>query len=130
MLACICLCPLQRGGRRKGGCGRLLRAYLENDLFSGTEEHYTSGFKQSRSSHDSEHYCDSRYASQLLPLFNILPYLNETTDQKILDFSLSQNSYTPVDTEAYSFIENDRPYADGSTWKSELFGRIGTCVTL
>jgi hypothetical protein len=73
-----------------------------------------------------EQLSDSRYASPLLPLFNILPYINEKNYQKNLVFSLGQNIYTPVDTDAYALIEDDRPYAGwlylgiGVVWKDEV----------
>jgi hypothetical protein len=106
--------------------GGTLGLYMENDLFGGTDEHYTSGFKLSWSSRDLEQLSDSRYASPLLPLFNILPYINEKNYQKNLVFSLGQNIYTPVDTDAYALIEDDRPYAGwlylgiGVVWKDEV----------
>jgi lipid A 3-O-deacylase len=106
--------------------GGTLGLYMENDLFGGTDEHYTSGFKLSWSSRDLEQLSDSRYASPLLPLFDILPYINEKNYQKNLVFSLGQNIYTPVDTDAYALIEDDRPYAGwlylgiGVVWKDEV----------
>jgi hypothetical protein len=106
--------------------GGTLGLYMENDLFGGTDEHYTSGFKLSWSSRDLEQLSDSRYTSPLLPLFDILPYINEKNYQKNLVFSLGQNIYTPVDTDAYALIEDDRPYAGwlylgiGVVWKDEV----------
>lgn len=110
----------------KDDAGGTLGLYLENDLFAGTDQHYTSGFKLSWSSHDLEQLSDSRYANPLLPLFNILPFINEKDYQKNLVFALGQNIYTPVDTEAYGLIEDDRPYAGwlylgvGVVWKNAV----------
>ena len=59
--------------------GGTLSIYLENDLFAGTDRQYTSGVKVSWSSSDLANYSDSPYASPFLPLFNALPYINETT---------------------------------------------------
>jgi lipid A 3-O-deacylase len=111
-------------GAGKDEAGGTFGLYLENDLFAGTDEHYTSGFKLSWSSHDLEQLGDSRYANPLLPLFNVLPYINEKDYQKNLVFALGQNIYTPVDTVASGLLVNDRPYAGwlylglGVVWKN------------
>jgi len=116
-------CLSESLGAGKDQAGGTLGLYLENDLFAGTDEHYTSGFKLSWSSHDLEQFSDSRYANPLLPLFNILPYINEKNYQKNLVFALGQNIYTPVDTAAHELIKDDRPYAGwlylglGVVWK-------------
>lgn len=97
--------------------------YVENDAFADTDRDYTSGVKLSWSSADLDNLSDSPYASPFLPLFNILPYINERDYQKNLVFSLGQNIYTPENTEAYGLIEDDRPYAGwlylglGVVWK-------------
>lgn len=111
-------------GAGKDEAGGTLGLYVENDLFAGTDEQYTSGFKLSWSSHDLEQFRDSRYASPLLPVFNLLPYINEKDYQKNLVFALGQNIYTPNDTESYDLIKDDRPYAGwlylgiGVVWKN------------
>lgn len=112
-------------GAGKDDAGGTLGLYMENDLFAGTDQHYTSGFKMSWSSRDLGQLSDSRYANPLLPLFDILPYINEKNYQKNLVFALGQNIYTPVDTDAYELLEDDRPYAGwlyvgvGVVWKDE-----------
>ena len=104
--------------------GGTVGLYLENDLFADTDEHYTSGFKLSWSSRDLEQFSDTRYANPLLPLFKVLPYINETDYQKNLVLSLGQNIYTPVDTDTRNLIPDDRPYAGwlylgvGVIWKN------------
>jgi hypothetical protein len=115
---------VQAGG--KDNAGGTLGLYMENDLFVGTDQYYTSGFKLSWSSRDLEQFSDSPYANPLLPLFDILPYINEKSYQKNLVLALGQNIYTPVDTDAYALIEDDRPYAGwlylsvGVVWKDEV----------
>lgn len=110
-------------GAGKDEAGGTLGLYLENDLFAGTDQHYTSGFKLSWSSHDLDQLGDSPYANPLLPLFNVLPYINEKDYQKNLVFALGQNIYTPVNTVAKALLVNDRPYAGwlylgvGVVWK-------------
>ncbi|RYD31043.1 MAG: lipid A deacylase LpxR family protein [Verrucomicrobiaceae bacterium] len=97
--------------------------YVENDTFAGTDRDYTSGVKLSWSSADLQNLSDSPYASPFLPLFNVLPYINERDYQKNLVLSLGQNIYTPENTEAYGLIKDDRPYAGwlylglGVVWK-------------
>lgn len=126
---CLLLLLLCHPAARAAGeddAGGTLGLYLENDLFAGTDQHYTSGFKLSWTSHDLEQLSDSPYANPFLPLFNILPYINEKDYQKNLVFALGQNIYTPVDTETYELIENDRPYAGwlylglGVVWKDDV----------
>jgi len=104
--------------------GGTLGLYFENDLFAGTDEHYTSGVKLSWSSPDLARWSDTPYANPLLPVFNLLPYINETDYQKNLVFALGQNVYTPVDTDTATLIRTDRPYAGwlylgvGVVWKN------------
>jgi hypothetical protein len=108
----------------KDDAGGTFSAYFENDLFYGTDRYYTNGFKLSWSSRDLEQYADSPYASPFLPLFNLLPYINDHNYQKNLVLSLGQNIYTPADTETAELIEHDRPYAGwlylglGVVWKN------------
>ena len=98
--------------------------YFENDLFTGTDRYYTNGVKLSWTSADLEKFADTPYASGLLPLINVIPYINSPTYQKNLAFSLGQNIYTPDNTEATERLENDRPYAGwlylglGFIWKN------------
>ena len=103
--------------------GGTFSIYMENDLFAGTDRQYTSGVKLAWSSKDLANYSDSSYASPFLPLFNLLPYINEKDYQKNLVFAVGQNIYTPDDTEALDLVEGDRPYAGwlylgvGVVWK-------------
>jgi hypothetical protein len=85
--------------------GGTLGLYLENDAFAGTDRYYTSGVKLSWSSPNLERYSDSPYASLFLPLFDLLPYINEAEYQKNLVYGIGQNIYTPDDTESVG----DRP---------------------
>lgn len=123
-LAVSCLLAAPASGAGKDDAGGTLGAYFENDMFANTDRYYTNGFKLSWSSQDLEQYSDSRYASPLLPLFNILPYINEQAYQKNLVYAFGQNIYTPSNTEATELITNDRPYAGwlylgfGVVWKN------------
>jgi len=102
-----------------------LGIYFENDLFAGTDRYYTNGAKLSWSSPDLSEYRDSPYASPFLPLFDLIPYINEAAYQKNLVFAIGQSIYTPDNTESYDLSRNDRPYAGwlyvgvGAVWKNE-----------
>ncbi|PAW67601.1 MAG: hypothetical protein B9S38_12235 [Verrucomicrobiia bacterium Tous-C4TDCM] len=76
----VCVSPISAAG--KDDTGGTFGLYLENDLFAGTDQHYTSGFKVSWSSRDLEQLGDSKYASPFLPIFNLLPYIDEISYQK------------------------------------------------
>lgn len=103
--------------------GGTLGLHFENDLFSGTDQHYTNGVKMSWSSRDLDQLRDTRYASPFLPMFDAIPYINEKDYQKNLVFALGQNIYTPVNTDTSALLEDDRPYAGwlylglGVVWK-------------
>ena len=98
--------------------------YFENDLFTGTDRYYTNGVKLGWTSADLEKFADTPYASGLLPLIRIIPYINSPKYQKNLAFSLGQNIYTPDNTEARERLDDDRPYAGwlymglGFIWKN------------
>lgn len=119
----ILACAPASKGAGKEDAGGTLGLYLENDLFANTDQYYTSGFKMSWSSYDLEQLSDSPYASPFLPIFNVLPYINEANYQKNLVFSLGQNIYTPSNTDTDLLITDDRPYAGwlylgvGVVWK-------------
>ncbi len=111
-------------GAGKDEAGGTVGVYVENDLFAGTDRYYTSGVKFSWSSHDLAELSDTPYASPFLPLFDILPYINETGYQKNLVLALGQSIFTPDNTETTSLITDDRPYAGwlylgvGVVWKN------------
>lgn len=119
----IAALPIPSGARADDLASGTFSLYLENDCFAGTDRQYTSGVKLGWSSPDLEAYGDSPYASPFLPLFGLLPFINEKTYQKNLVFALGQNIYTPDDTEAFEPVPGDRPYAGwlylgvGVVWK-------------
>jgi len=126
LLLCLSFCFVPRHlGAAAPSTHGTFGVYYENDLFAGTDRYYTSGAKLSWSSPDISEYRDSPYASPFLPLFDLLPYINETSYQKNLVFALGQSIYTPDNTESYALDRNDRPYAGwlyvgvGAVWKNE-----------
>lgn len=85
---------------------------IENDLFAGTDRHYTNGIKLSWISPDLTRFRDS----DQLPdwgkrMVNRLPYSRVEGLQRNIVFSVGQNMFTPEDIEARGLIRNDRPYA-------------------
>jgi len=126
LLHCLFLCQLTwQVSAAEPSANGTLGVYFENDLFAGTDRYYTNGTKLSWSSPDLSAYRDSPYASPFLPLFDLLPYINETAYQKNLVFAIGQSIYTPDNTESYDLSRNDRPYAGwlyvgvGAVWKNE-----------
>jgi hypothetical protein len=85
---------------------------LENDLFAGTDRHYTNGIKLSWISPDLTRFRDSDqlpdWGKQIV---NRLPYSQMEGLQRNIVFSIGQNMYTPADIEARELLRNDRPYA-------------------
>lgn len=109
----------QQGDARSGDT---LSIYFENDLFAGTDHYYTNGVKIGWSSADLDKFSDTPYASPLLPLLNLVPFVNRPEFQKNLTFTLGQDIYTPTNVNAVTLQPNDRPYAG---W---LYGGIGLVV--
>lgn len=120
------LCPALSHSAGTDESGGTIGIYHENDMFAGTDRYYTSGAKLTWSSPNLEKFSDSAYASPFLPLFDLLPYINESEYQKNLVLALGQNIYTPDNTESYGLLANDRPYAGwlymglGVVWKDAV----------
>jgi len=106
---------------RSGGTVSL---YVENDGFTGTDNHYTSGVQIGWCSPDLSGFRDSPYSKPILPFLDVMPYINEPTFQKNLVLAFGQNIYTPNNTRLTTLIPNDRPYAGwlyvgaGVVWKN------------
>jgi lipid A 3-O-deacylase len=88
--------------------------YLENDLFSETDQNYTNGIRISWESQDLSSYENSprlppwiRKANDQLSFFHDL----KQGLQRNLVVSFGQLMFTPKDIYAKQVIENDRPYA-------------------
>ncbi|MFH1136375.1 MAG: lipid A deacylase LpxR family protein [Pseudomonadota bacterium] len=86
--------------------------YLENDLFTGTDRHYTNGVKITLLSHDLEEFSACRFMpSPVGRLLDKIPHFNRVGFKKNVGLSLGQNMYTPENTQTGEPIEGDRPYA-------------------
>ena len=95
--------------------------YLENDVFNGTDRHYTNALKLTWLSPDLTEYDeDTRLPRWGLPILRKLPLINRPGFQRNVGLSLGQNIYTPEDISRSDLIKNDRPYA-GWTYFSLTF---------
>ncbi|WP_414660606.1 lipid A deacylase LpxR family protein [Horticoccus sp. 23ND18S-11] len=85
--------------------------YIENDAFSGTDQHYTNGVKLSWLSADLVDWGQTGWRKTVV---DILPFVNRPQGQKNVGFAFGQNIYTPRDTRARNPDPADRPYAGWS----------------
>ena len=85
--------------------------YMENDVFTGTDQHYTNGLKFSWLSADLVDWGQTGWRKSLVEL---LPFVNRRDGQKNLGLALGQNIYTPSDTRALIPDRTDLPYAGWS----------------
>lgn len=89
--------------------------YFENDVFGGTDSHYTNGVRLTWLSPDLTEYDeDTRLPRWGLPLIRNLPLINRPGFQRNVGLSVGQNIYTPEDTSRRELIKDDRPYAGWS----------------
>ena len=85
--------------------------YIENDSFSGTDEHYTNGLKVSWLSADLVDWGQTGWRKTLV---ECLPFVNRPNAQKNLGLAFGQNIYTPRNTRVKNPDPADRPYAGWS----------------
>ncbi len=90
----------------------ILSAVFENDLFAGTDNGYTNGFRLSMISSEAATPGSIRWAAN-----HLLPLSYE--GKKRIDFALGQNIYAPENISLSTPDPNDRPYAG---W---LYGSVG-----
>lgn len=83
-------------------------AYFENDIVTGTDQHYTNGLKLSWLSADLIEWARPGWRRVLV---DVLPFVNRRGGQKNLGFAFGQNIYTPRDISAPDPDRADRPYA-------------------
>ena len=104
--------------------------YEENDMFGGTDQHYTNAFKLSILSKDLNKYAHNEtvdtYFPWLLPLIKQAPFVNDTDRTHNIGLSLGNDMYTPVDTHAANLIQDDRPYAGWSYVSLALHAKNAT----
>lgn len=89
--------------------------YFENDVFHGTDRHYTNAFRLTWLSPDLTEYDeDTRLPRWGAPLLRHLPLINRPGFQRNIGLSIGQNIYTPEDISRRDLIRDDRPYAGWS----------------
>ena len=86
--------------------------YLENDLFTGTDQHYTNGIKIVLLSADLDDFTRCRFLPSAVGGFlNKLPLFNRPGYKKNVGLSVGQNMYTPENIKTNTPDKHDRPYA-------------------
>lgn len=114
----FCPSSAQTAGDQKH---QTLFIHFENDVFDGTDKHYTNALKLTWLSHDlTEFDEDTRLPRWGLPLLRKLPLINRPGFQRNLGLSIGQTIYTPEDISRSDLIQDDRPYA-GWTYLSLTF---------
>lgn len=88
--------------------------YLENDLFSETDQDYTNGIRLSWVSPNLQSYHDDprmpRWLNYMGDQFNDLLGFPDGATRNVV-FSLGQLMFTPQDKTARALVTDDRPYA-------------------
>ncbi|MDO8541534.1 MAG: lipid A deacylase LpxR family protein [Opitutaceae bacterium] len=85
--------------------------YFENDIATGTDEHYTNGLKVSWLSADLVEWGQSGWRQTFI---EFLPFVNRRGGQKNIGLAFGQNIYTPRDITLAVPDPVDRPYAGWS----------------
>jgi lipid A 3-O-deacylase len=91
-----------------------LNLYVENDLFSETDQDYTSGIRASWVSPDLQDYLDDPSLPGWIRKINRrLTFFHKTRKglKRNVTFSIGQTIYTPEDWTRTDPIPDDRPYA-------------------
>ncbi|MFT3867177.1 MAG: lipid A deacylase LpxR family protein [Nibricoccus sp.] len=112
-LAIGCGCPARSSEEAVPATDRarsapVLTVYFENDLFTGTDQHYTNGLKFSWLSADLAGWGQEGWRKTLV---GMLPFVNRPEGQKNFGLALGQNIYAPRDVEARNPDPTDRPFA-------------------
>lgn len=90
---------------------------VENDMFAGTDRHYTHGTRLGWVSHKQNNETFD-WAKQVLKPF----YLWGKIDSGRVGFAIGQNIYTPENIETTAYVPGDRPYAG---W---LYGEVAAYI--
>lgn len=89
----------------------VLTVYFENDVFCGTDQHYTNGVKVSTLSADLVTWGQTGWRQTFVER---LPFVNRPEGQKNLGLAFGQNIYTPSNIETPTPDPLDRPYGGWS----------------
>lgn len=101
-------CPAAAQDEQHGSFSLL----VENDLFAGTDQHYTNGVKGSWLSPEGDLPGFGRWLARNMPLL-------APAGKKRISYAVGQNIYTPDDISATALVPDERPYAG---W---LYGEVG-----
>lgn len=114
-----------RGSTERARAAPVLTIYIENDSFTGSDQHYTSGLKVSWLSADLVDWGQAGWRRRFIDL---LPFVNRPGAQKGFGLAIGQNIYTPRDIAAIPPDPRDRPYA-GWTYLELAFVSKTTAVS-
>ena len=110
-----------------------LNAYVENDLFSETDQYYTSGIRFSWVSPDVNDYIESEELPNWVRSLNRrLTFFHQNHEglKRNVVVSFGQQIYTPQDEFRTDLIEDDRPYAGwlylGLGYQTRALDRLDT----
>lgn len=98
--------------------------YVENDLFAGTDRHYTNGTRLAWTTPALAKFSDNPFTGPLSQTLDDIPYINRPGYQRNVSFVLGQVMFTPEDIHSSSLVVDDRPYAGwlytgiGLIWKN------------
>lgn len=89
--------------------------YFENDLFTGTDSHYTNGIKYVQISPDLSPAANQmgNLPKKVLETVHSIPFIRNSPPQTShkVEFAFGQKMFTPEDTAVSELIPDDRPYA-------------------
>lgn len=77
---------------------------VENDVFTGTDHHYTNGLRLSYLSHEDD------VAPYIRRFAAAMPFMPDGASLRT-GYAISHNIYTPDDTQAVALVPDERPYA-------------------
>lgn len=83
---------------------------VDNDLFAGSDDHYTSGVQLGWVSGVLSDYGDGPVPAWLATPLRALPLVNDAGRQRFISYSLSHRIFTPNDITVPTLIKDDMPY--------------------
>lgn len=96
---------------------------LDNDIFTGSDKHYTNGFGLTWVSPDVETYDEDRFISKWARFWSFLPFVSDEGYTTYASWSLAQEMYTPDNIQDPNPPETDQPYAGVLYIDSTLYAR-------
>lgn len=84
---------------------------VDNDLFNGSDDHYSSGVQVGWVSGYLNDYAEAPVPSCLVRPLRALPRVNKEGRQRFISYSLSHRIFTPNDISDSNLIPDDMPYS-------------------